>query len=61
MDAQFGALQSIQIDTMGRVQQLGGCPACAVAGTPVTVAVVGLSGNSTKTITVSANGQVILP
>jgi prepilin-type N-terminal cleavage/methylation domain-containing protein len=61
VDSQFGALQSIQIDTMGRVAQLNGCPACAPGAVGATVDVVGNSGYATRTITVSGNGQVILP
>lgn len=60
-ETQFGALSSIEIDTAGRVQRLTGCPACVVGAAPVTVAVVGTYGATTRTITVTANGQVLTP
>jgi prepilin-type N-terminal cleavage/methylation domain-containing protein len=61
-EAQFGALSSIQIDTGGRVQQLTGCnPVCGTAAAPVNVNVVGNEGHATRTITVTAGGQIFLP
>lgn len=61
-EAQFGVLSSIQIDTGGRAQQLTGCnPACATAAAPAVVNVLGNHGNTTRTITVTAGGQVLMP
>jgi prepilin-type N-terminal cleavage/methylation domain-containing protein len=61
-EATFGALASIEIDRAGRVQRLTGCnPACVTAAAPVTVDVVGNHGNATRTITVTAGGQIVLP
>lgn len=58
-DAQFGTAQDLQIDTGGRVQRLTGCPTCVTTAAPVTVVVT--NGSQTRTITVSADGQVLLP
>jgi prepilin-type N-terminal cleavage/methylation domain-containing protein len=61
-EAQFGGLQSVQIDTGGRVQQLTGCnPACGTAAAPAVVNVIGNNGHATRTITVTAGGQVLMP
>jgi prepilin-type N-terminal cleavage/methylation domain-containing protein len=61
-DARFGALSSIEINTEGRVQRLTGCnPACVAAAAPATVAVLGNNGHETRTITITAGGQILLP
>jgi prepilin-type N-terminal cleavage/methylation domain-containing protein len=61
-EATFGALSSIQIDTGGRVQRLTGCnPACVTAAAPATIDVVGNNGYATRTITITAGGQIVLP
>jgi hypothetical protein len=60
-EAQFGAVASIEINTAGRVQQLTGCPACITAAAPAAVEVVGNHGYATRTITITAGGQILLP
>lgn len=57
-DAQFGALQDLEIDATGRVTPQTGCPACVTAASPATVVVS--NGSQTRTLTISANGQVLL-
>lgn len=58
-DAVFGAVQDLEIGTTGRVTPLTGCPTCTT-GAPPAALVVG-NGYGTKTITVTASGQVLLP
>lgn len=57
-DAQFGTADDLEIDATGRVSRLTGCPTCVTAAAPATVVVS--NGSQTRTITVSANGQVLL-
>ena len=58
-DAEFDAIQNVEIDTAGRVTPLTGCPTC-VAGTPPATVTLG-NGYETRTITISASGQVQVP
>lgn len=57
--SQFGELQNLEIDPTGRMTPLTGCPACAAAAPPAAV-VIG-NGVETRTITITAHGQVQLP
>lgn len=57
--AEFGALSDLQVDVAGRITRLTGCPVCATAAPPATIAVS--NGSESRTITVSASGQVQLP
>jgi prepilin-type N-terminal cleavage/methylation domain-containing protein len=56
----FGAFSDLQVETSGRFVRLTGCPACVTAEVPATTIVVS-NGSQTRTITVSASGQVQLP
>ena len=58
-DAQFTAVQDIQFDTAGRASRLTGCPACATAAAPAAVTIG--NGHETRTLTVTASGQVVVP
>ena len=58
-NAQFGAVQDVEITNRGRVAPLTGCPACAAAAPPASVGLT--NGHDTQTIMVSASGQVQLP
>ena len=58
-DAQFETVQDIEINTAGRATPLAGCPTCVAAAPPATVAVG--NGDDTRTITITASGQVLLP
>lgn len=57
--AQFGALQDLEISPAGRVTPLTGCPTCATAAPPASL--VMSNSYDTRTITVNASGQVLLP
>jgi hypothetical protein len=57
--SQFGAFQDLEINTAGRVTPLTACPTCAGAAPPATVTLG--NGYDTRTITVTANGQVLIP
>jgi len=57
--AQFGTVQDLEINTTGRVTPLAGCPTCAAAAPPATLNMANLY--ATRTITVTAGGQVLLP
>jgi prepilin-type N-terminal cleavage/methylation domain-containing protein len=58
-NSQFGAAQDVQIDTSGRVTRLTGCPTCVSSAAPATISIA--NGSETRTITVNASGQVIVP
>jgi prepilin-type N-terminal cleavage/methylation domain-containing protein len=57
--SQFGAVQDLEIDRTGRVTRLTGCPTCVSAAAPATVTVG--TPYETRTITVTANGQILVP
>jgi prepilin-type N-terminal cleavage/methylation domain-containing protein len=57
--SQFGAVQDLEIDRTGRVTRLTSCPTCVSAAAPATVTVG--TPYETRTITVTANGQVLVP
>jgi prepilin-type N-terminal cleavage/methylation domain-containing protein len=52
----FGAVQDLEISTIGRITPLTGCPACVAAAPPATVAVG--NAHQEKRLTVSGSGQV---
>jgi Tfp pilus assembly protein FimT len=57
--AQFGAVRDLEISPVGRVTPLTGCPTCATAAPPASL--VMSNTYDTRTITVNASGQVLLP
>ena len=57
--SQLGAVQDLEIDRTGRVTRLTGCPTCVSAAAPATVTVG--TPYETRTITITANGQVLVP
>jgi prepilin-type N-terminal cleavage/methylation domain-containing protein len=57
--SQFGAVQDLEIDRTGRVTRLTGCPTCVSAAAPATVTVG--TPYETRTIIVTANGQIRVP
>jgi hypothetical protein len=57
--SQFGAVQDLEIDRTGRVTRLTGCPTCVSAAAPATVTVA--TPYETRTITITSNGQVLIP
>jgi prepilin-type N-terminal cleavage/methylation domain-containing protein len=58
--AQFGAFQSLLIGTDGRVTPQTGCPAGCVASAPPATVILS-NTHDTRTITISASGQVVTP
>jgi prepilin-type N-terminal cleavage/methylation domain-containing protein len=52
----FGALQDLEIDVNGRVTPLTGCPSCVVSTGTTMVSVT--NGATTRTIAITANGQI---
>jgi type II secretory pathway pseudopilin PulG len=52
----FGAVQDIEISTVGRITPLIGCPGCVAAAPPATLAVGDL--HQEKRLTISGSGQV---
>ncbi len=57
--AQFSLAQDVEFTSRGRATPLEGCPSCAAATPPATVALT--NGYDTRTIAVSASGRVELP
>ena len=57
--SRFGAVQDLEIDRTGRVTRLTGCPTCVSAAAPASVTVG--TPYETRTITVTSNGQVLIP
>ena len=57
--SQFGTVQDLEIDRTGRVTRLTGCPTCVSAAAPATVTVA--TPYETRTITITSNGQVLIP
>lgn len=58
-EAQFGAVQDIEFNTAGRASRLNGCPGCVTAAAPASVTVG--NGYETRTLTITASGQVLTP
>jgi prepilin-type N-terminal cleavage/methylation domain-containing protein len=56
---QITSTNDLQFDTSGRALPLTGCPTCATGAAPASI-VVG-SSYGTRTLSVSGNGQVVLP
>ena len=52
----FGAVQDLEINTLGRIIPLTGCPGCVAAAPPATLALGDL--HQEKRLTISGSGQV---
>lgn len=52
----FGTYRDLQVDASGRIVPLTGCPNCVTGAAPASIAVG--NGGRTRTVTVTANGQI---
>ena len=57
--AQFETAQDLEMTPRGRITPLTGCPTCAAAAPPATIALS--NGSDTRTIAVSQSGRVGIP